>query len=66
MSKDVKPYVKRCSTWQLAKSHIRPQGLYTLLVVPQNPWKDIILDFITGLPRTQRHKVSIVVVGGRF
>ena len=66
MSKDVEHYVKRCSTCQQAKSHSRPQGLYTPLPIPQGPWEDVSLDFITGLPRTQRHKDSIMVVVDRF
>ena len=66
MSRDVEHLIKRCSTCQLAKDHIRPQGLYTPLPVPQGPWEDVSLDFITGLPRTQRHKDSIMVVVDRF
>ena len=66
MSRDVEHFIKRCSTCQLAKDHIRPQGLYTPLPVPQGPWEDVSLDFITGLPRTQRHQDSIMVVVDRF
>jgi len=66
MSKDVEHYVRRCSTCQLAKGHSRPQGLYTPLPVPQGPWEDVSLEFVTGFPRTQRHKDSIMVVGDRF
>jgi len=35
MSRDVEHFIKRCSTCQLAKDHIRPQGLCTPLPVPQ-------------------------------
>jgi len=66
MSSDVEHFIKRCSTCQLANDHIRPQGLYTPLSVPQGPWEHVSLDFITGLPRTQRHKDSIMVVVDRF
>jgi len=66
MSKDVEHFVKRCSTCQLAKSHLRPQGLYSPLSIPHGPWEDVSLDFITGLPRMQRHKDSIMVVVDRF
>ena len=52
MPKDVEHYIKRCYTCQFAKSHLRPQGLYSPLLVPQGPWEDLSLYFITGLPRT--------------
>jgi len=66
MSKDVEHFVRRCSVRQLAKSHVLPHGLYSPLPVPNAPWEDVSLDFITGLPRTQRHKDSIMVVVDRF
>ena len=66
MSKDVEHFVRRCSTCQLTKSHLWPQGLYSPLPVPHGPWEDVSLDFITGLPRTQRHKESIMVVVDSF
>jgi len=34
MSKDVEHFVRRCSTCQLTKSHLRHQGLYSSLPVP--------------------------------
>ena len=66
MSRDVDHFVKRCSTCQMAKSHVLPHGLYSPLPVPMAPWEDVSLDFITGLPRTQRSKDSIMVVVDRF
>jgi len=56
----------RCSTCQLARSHVLPQGLHSPLLVPFAPWEDVSLDFITSLPRTQRSKDSIVVVVDSF
>jgi len=66
MSKDVQDILKRCATCQVAKSHLLPQGLYTPLPVPTAPWVDVSMDFILGLPNTQRNKDSVFVVVNRF
>jgi len=66
MSNDLEHYVKRCSTCQLAKSHLRLQGLYSSLLVPQGLWEDVSLDFVIGFPRIQRNKDSIMVMEDRF
>jgi len=66
MEKDVQDVLRRCSTCQMAKSHLLPQGLYTPLPIPTQPWVDVSMDFILGLPWTQRNKDSIFVVVDRF
>ena len=66
MEKNVQDIIKRCSTCQIAKSHSLPQGLYTPLPIPTMPWVDVSMDFILGLPKTQRNKDSIFVVVDRF
>ena len=66
MSKDVEHIVRRCTVCQLAKSHVLPHGLYSPLPIPMAPWEDISLDFVLGLPRTQRQKDAIMVVVDRF
>ncbi|GJT80769.1 reverse transcriptase [Tanacetum coccineum] len=66
MERDVEHYVRRCLPCHQAKSHSSPHGLYMPLPVPVAPWEDISLDFVIGLPRTQRQKDSIMVVVDRF
>jgi hypothetical protein len=43
-----------------------PHGLYTPLSVPKEPWVDISMDFILGLPRSRKGRDSIIVVVVRF
>jgi len=62
MDKDVQDILRRCATCQIAKSYSLPQGLYTPLPIPTSPWVDVSMDFILGLPRTQRNKDSIFIV----
>ena len=66
MEKDIARFVKQCNMCHLAKTMGQNSGLYTPLPVPKAPWKDVSLDFVVGLPRTQRNKDSIMVVVDRF
>jgi len=66
MEKDVQGIVRRCGTCQAAKSHTLPHGLYIPLPVPTLPWVDVSMDFILGLPKTQKGKDSMFVVVDRF
>ncbi|GJR50543.1 gag-pol polyprotein [Tanacetum coccineum] len=66
MSRDVEHYIRRCLQCHKAKGQSSPHGLYLPLPVPVAPWEDVSLDFITGLPRTQRQKDSVMVVVDRF
>ena len=66
MEKDVQDIPKRRATCQAAKSHSLPQGLYMPLPIPTSPWVDVSMDFVLGLPRTQRNKDSIFVVVDLF
>lgn len=66
MMKDVNHYILRCQTCHLAKLKSQNIGLYTPLPVPFAPWEDVCMDFVMGLPRTQRSKDSIMVVVDRF
>ncbi|GJU37051.1 RNA-directed DNA polymerase [Tanacetum coccineum] len=66
MERDVNRLLERCRTCHIAKTHSSNAGLYTPLSVPVAPWEDVSLDFILGLPRTQRAKDSVMVGVDRF
>ncbi|WVZ88945.1 hypothetical protein U9M48_035412 [Paspalum notatum var. saurae] len=56
-----------CDTCQRVKAeHQRPAGLLQLLKVPEWKWEEITMDFIVGLPRTQKGYNSIWVVVDRL
>ena len=56
----------KCITCRQTKSRVKPHGLYTPLLAPEQPWIDISMDFVLGLPRSQNGKDNIFVVVDRF
>ncbi|XP_028785068.1 uncharacterized protein LOC114740980 [Neltuma alba] len=66
MKRDVERICAKCITCKKAKSRVLPHGLYTPLPVPSEPWVDISMDFILGLPRSRKGMDSIFVVVDRF
>ena len=66
LEKTVARFVKRCVVCMRAKTHGNNVDLYTPLPIPKAPWEDVSLDFVLGLPKTQRNKDSIMVVIDKF
>jgi hypothetical protein len=63
MKKDVVDYIARCMECQKVKAeHRHPVGLLQPLPIPEKKWEVITMDFITGLPRTNKKHDSIMVV----
>jgi transposase InsO family protein len=67
MKRSIAEYVAICDTCQRVKAeHQRPAGLLQPLKIPEWKWEEITMDFIVGLPRTQKGYYSIWVVVDRL
>ncbi|WVZ58590.1 hypothetical protein U9M48_008848 [Paspalum notatum var. saurae] len=67
MKRAVAEYVAACDTCQRVKAEYqRPAGLLQPLKIPKWKWEEISMDFIVGLPRTQKGYNSIWVVVDRL
>ncbi|KAH9657915.1 Endonuclease [Citrus sinensis] len=66
MKRDVERICEKCITCKHAKSRVLPHGLYNPLPIPSEPWVDISVDFVLGLPRSKRGNDSVFVVVDRF
>ncbi|WVZ64212.1 hypothetical protein U9M48_013772 [Paspalum notatum var. saurae] len=67
MKREIATYVSECDVCQRIKAdHLKPAGMLQPLEVPAWKWENIHMDFIVGLPHTQKGYDSIWVVVDRF
>ena len=67
MKRDISIFVSRCATCQQVKAdHQKTPGLLQPLEIPNWKWEQVSMDFIDGLPRTQRGNESIWVIVDRL
>nr|GEX77372.1 hypothetical protein [Tanacetum cinerariifolium] len=66
LRRDVARHVERCQVCQRSKGVSTNAGLYTPLRILSSPGNDVSMDFVLGLPCTQRRKDFIMVVVDRF
>ena len=50
LRRDVVRFVERCRVFQEAKGKASNAGLYLPLPIPTQPWSDVSMDFVLGLP----------------
>ena len=63
MKQDVEAFVKQCTICQQSKhSNTHPMGLLQPLPIVEGVWRDLSMDFIEGLPRSEGFSVTLVVV----
>ena len=63
MKKEITAYVARCDIYSRVKAdHLKPAGLLQLLSIPGWKWEEISINFIVGLPPTQKGFDSIWVI----
>ncbi|KAJ4717010.1 Retrotransposon protein, putative, Ty3-gypsy subclass [Melia azedarach] len=63
MKKEIAQFVEQCLTCQQIKAeHQRPSGLLKPLLVPEWKWKRIAMDFVVGLPKTQKGYNAVWVI----
>lgn len=67
MKKEIAKFLSKCLTCQQVNAeHQRPAGLMQQLEIPQWKWEHITMDFLIGLPRTQKMHDAVWVIVDRL
>ena len=63
MRANLKNHIRECGVCQQMKHETgHPSGLLQPLLIPNKPWIAVSMDFVVGLPKSQRMNVVMVVV----
>ena len=67
MKREIALFIQKCDICQRVKAeHQRPAGLLQPLKIPEWKWDEVGMDFITGLPKSNRGHDSIWVIVDRL
>jgi hypothetical protein len=67
MKQDIRKFVAECEVCQCSKGEtVKSPGTLQPLLIPPAIWKDISMDFTTGLPKSGNKSVIMVVVDRLF
>ena len=66
MKKEIADFVSSLTCRQVKAEHQKPAGKIQPLLIPVWKWDKIIMDFVIGLPRTQRQHDAIWVIVDRL
>lgn len=67
MKKDIADYVTKCLTCQQVKAeHQVPSGLLQPIRIPEWKWDRVTMDFVSGLPLTQKKHDAVWVIVDRL
>jgi hypothetical protein len=62
MQPQLEKFIISCALFSQSKPSNRKHGLYQPLSLPSRPWESISMDFLSGLPTTQKKHDAIWVV----
>lgn len=66
MKRDVERICERGIPCKQTKSTVLPHSFYTPLPIPYEPWVDISIDFVLGLPWSEKGRDFVFVAIDRF